>query len=548
MESHDPNVNRARRLGQWGLVLIFMLIGTFVKCQQKSFILTDIQTQKQYHRKDSLSAVQFLDSLATDRFYYTEVKEVRKNGENTEILFDKGTDFNRAEVSLPDSIAKKLRLPTRFDTKNLDSLKSAINQAYMAEGYIFNRVKSRFNGFKNGQPQVHLSLESGQMRRISGFVVKGYEKVPRRFLKNLEKEYMGKRYNEAHLSAIHQELQNHPFVQLERPPQTFLGKDSTNIYLFLQKKKASTFDGIIGFGNDRTQKLTFNGSLNLNFRNIFNSFEAISIAWKRSPDKSQNFDMQADVPYLFGSNLGMALRTNIFRQDSAYANLKFIPTAYFHLSGRQKIGIRGYIENSTVSTSQMQSHQGYIKRGGGLWYEWFRPASTPLFLYNTRVRAEADLLSVTYETSEDSKRQTQFQFLAEHNIPIHGSHWLNLKGETAMLKGVNDIFGNELLRFGGWNSMRGFNENSLFADFYYFGNSEYRYLVNEQAFFDVFAQYGGLQNSVANVSVKLYSFGVGFNFFLPVGLMSFQISNGNETGAAIRFGNTKIHWGILARF
>ena len=77
--------------------------------------------------------------------------------------------------------------------------------------------------------------------------------------------------------------------------------------------------------------------------------------------------------------------------------------------------------------------------------------------------------------------------------------------------------------------MRGFNENSLVADFYAYGGAEYRYLVAGQAFFDVFAQYGHLHNKRFQNSSDLYSFGLGFNFFLPVR-------------------DTKIHWGIVSRF
>jgi hemolysin activation/secretion protein len=105
-----------------------------------------------------------------------------------------------------------------------------------------------------------------------------------------------------------------------------------------------------------------------------------------------------------------------------------------------------------------------------------------------------------------------------------------------------------MLRLGGWNSFRGFNENSLLADAYYFGTAEYRYLIGEQAFFDVFGQYGQVNNKNINTNTTLYSVGLGFNFFLPIGLMSFQISNGNPVGNPIKFNDTKIHWGILAKF
>ena len=103
------------------------------------------------------------------------------------------------------------------------------------------------------------------------------------------------------------------------------------IFLFTQKKKSNSFDGILGFGNDKTDKFTFNGSLNVNFRNMFNSFESINIFWQRNPDKGQTFDLKTDIPYLFGSNVGTNINVNIYRQDSTFANVKLIPAFYLHL-------------------------------------------------------------------------------------------------------------------------------------------------------------------------------------------------------------------------
>ena len=51
-----------------------------------------------------------------------------------------------------------------------------------------------------------------------------------------------------------------------------------------------------------------------------------------------------------------------------------------------------------------------------------------------------------------------------------------------MLDSDGEITNNELFRIGRYNSLRGFNEQSLFTDFYAFGGVEYRYLVNNQAF------------------------------------------------------------------
>lgn len=531
------------------LLPLFLLFAcVFLKAQAKEYWLIDIQTDKKTLAKDSTAAVKFLDSLTQNYYYFTEVKKVNKDGNLTQIFFDKGKNYNQAEVRLDEETIRNFKYQPQFFTKDLDSLKKEISEKYRSQGFVFNRVKSQFKGMKGDIPQVELSVIKSDQRKIDGIVFKGYEKVPKRFIKNLEKEYLGKNYQENTLSKLNQSLQNHPFILLDKAPQTLFTKDSTNVFLFAQKKKSNSFDGVIGFGNDKTEKFTFNGSLNLNFRNMFNGFETVNIFWQRNPDKGQTFDLQTDIPYLFKSNIGGNFKINIFRQDSTYANVKLTPSFYLHLNSKQKIGLRGTFETSTVLDSLYVQGRDYDKKGVGLWYDYSEPSEVELFLHKTRIRAEADYITTNYSAENITANQTNFFISGERNFHIKGNNYLNLRAESALLNSKNNFAINELLRFGGWNSMRGFNENALYADFYYYGTAEYRYLVGNQAFFDVFAQYGELQNKNLGLKPKLYSFGVGFNFILPIGLMSFQISNGNEFGNPIKFGDTKIHWGILSRF
>jgi len=530
------------------VVFLIFLTSVLFQAQEREFWLIDTETQQKKIVKDSVSAVKFLDSLSKNHFIFTELKNVKKVGLRTEIYYDKGQNFNEAFVQLSDSLSSELKIEKQFYTKNLDSLKKEINKKYIDQGFAFSRIQSKYLGKQNGKQKVELTVVKDQKRLIDGFVIKGYEKVPSRFVKNIEKEFRGKKYDEKNLLAINRSLQNHTFVSLERPPQTLFTRDSTNIYLFLQKKKVNSFDGIVGFGNDKSEKFTFNGTLNLNFKNIFNGFESISLFWQRNPDRGQTFDLQTDIPYLFKSNVGVNMNLNIYRQDSTYANVKILPAVYYHLNNRQKIGLRGTFETSTVMDSLYIQGKDYSKKGIGIWYDYTEPTEIELFLYKTRIRAEADLLSTHYSKEEITAGQTRYFLLAERNFYLGGRHYLNIKGESALLNSENELSTNELLRFGGWNSMRGFNEESLFADFYYYGKAEYRYLVSNQAFFDTFLQYGELSSKALGLRPKLYSFGLGFNFFLPIGLMSFQISNGSEFGNEIRFSDTKIHWGILTRF
>lgn len=527
---------------------ILTFFGLFLQAQQKNYVLIDAFNQKKYEKKDSVSAVKFLDSLVEKNYYFAKVISVEKKDNQTIITFNKGKNYNQAKVQLTDDLAKKLQLPNSFSTTNLDSLRQKINLKISEQGFVFGRVKTRYLGMENSVPKVELTIYEAQQRKINGFVVKGYEKVPKRFIKNLEKEYNNSIYGSKNLLAIQKSLQNHPFLILERPPQTLFTKDSTDIYLFLKKKKSNSFDGVLGFGNDKADKFTINGTVDVHFRNMFNGFETINLFWQRNPDSGQNFDLKVDVPYTLGSNIGVNLQTNIYKQDSTYANFKFRPSIYYHLNNRQKLGLRASLETSTIANPLFTDGKDYNKSGIGLWYDYAEPTNIELFQYTSKLVVETNYSSVYYQNEDLSSTQFGYFLSGERNFGITGNHYINLKAESALLQSKIPLSYNELLRLGGWNSLRGFNENSLLANFYYFGTAEYRYLMGEQAFFDVFAQYGRVDNNSLSAKTTVYSVGLGFNFFLPIGLMSFQISNGNPVGNPIKFGDTKIHWGILAKF
>lgn len=524
------------------------MICALINAQKKSYALIDIQNKKEYIKKDSLSAVKFLDSLAQNHYFFTQIIEVKEEHQRIKIYFDKGKNFNEGWVKISDTIVSDLKLKKEFYSKNIDSLKRLINQKYVEKGYSFNRVKSQYQGNKNDNPIIKISINTSQKRKIDGFVFNGYDKLPSRFKKNLEKEFLGKTYDENNLLLIKNQLQNHPFLSLEKPPQTLFTKDSTQIYLFTKRRKSNSFDGVVGFGNNERERFTLNGTLNVNFRNIFNSFEKISLFWQRNPDNGQTFDLQTDIPYLFKSNFGTQMNINIFRQDSTFANVKFSPSFYYQISSKQKFGVKGTFEISSVLNPLYSNARDFKRSGFGFWYEYTQPSEVELFLYNALIRTETDLLSNHYEKENVKTRLFRYFIFGEKNWHLKNQHYLNFKAESASLVTQGMLSENEIFRIGGWNSLRGFNEKSILANFYVFGGAEYRYLINNQAFFNIFSQFAQVNNKNLSLNTKFYSVGTGFNFLLPIGLMSFQVSNGSQLGEAFNFRNTKIHWGILTRF
>ena len=122
-----------------------------------------------------------------------------------------------------------------------------------------------------------------------------------------------------------------------------------------------------------------------------------------------------------------------------------------------------------------------------------------------------------------------------------------LKNSTRLLNSENYLT-NELFRFGGINSIRGFNENSIDASFYSVLNSEYRYQFNQDIYVHSIIDFAYFENKIIALKQKLYSFGVGIGLQTGTSIIKFSIANGNAENQNFSFSNTKIHIGISSKF
>ena len=100
------------------LYIFTIFLCVFLNAQQKEFWLNDVQNGKRILAKDSVSAVKFLDSLSQNNYYLIQLKDVKKEGSHTEIFFDKGKNFNEAQVKISDDIEKNTKQNKEFFTKN----------------------------------------------------------------------------------------------------------------------------------------------------------------------------------------------------------------------------------------------------------------------------------------------------------------------------------------------------------------------------------------------------------------------------------------------
>ena len=153
----------------------------------------------------------------------------------------------------------------------------------------------------------------------------------------------------------------------------------------------------------------------------------------------------------------------------------------------------------------------------------------------------------TRKTNTTKTRQGTLSNTVHHTFNLNQKNAVYLQNTTKAIISENYLT-NELFRFGGINSMRGFAENSIDASLLSVFNTEYRYLLNQQTYLHSIIDIGYFENEILRQKEKLYSFGLGLGMVTKAGLLKFIVANGNLDGQAFKFSNSKIHLSIASQF
>src|SRR5262249_32670923 len=125
---------------------------------------------------------------------------------------------------------------------------------------------------------------------------------------------------------------------------------------------------------------------------------------------------------------------------------------------------------------------------------------------------------------------------------------------TAGFKGAYQyspvIFRNELFRIGGLKTVRGYDEESIFASLYVIGNIEYRFLLEQNSYLLAFVNRAYFRDETRNAGVghgDLLGLGGGITFETRLGIFSFIYALGRENNQ-VQVRNGKIHFGLISTF
>ena len=201
---------------------------------------------------------------------------------------------------------------------NKKILKNCENKGFPFASVSFDSIE-----INNQQFSASLSVDKNRFITIDSIIIKGSSAVAPVYLYNYIGIFPGDLYNETQIRRISSRLLELPFVKEAKQSQVLFLDKETKLYLFLENKKASQFDGVLGILPDENKsgKINFIGEVHLKLQNSLKRGEIIELNWKTLPAQTQDLKVHALYPFLFNTPFGIDGNLAIYKKDSTYIDV-----------------------------------------------------------------------------------------------------------------------------------------------------------------------------------------------------------------------------------
>lgn len=543
------------------LILIFYFQLSF--SQKESIKITPVEATNKSVSDSITKEINKNDRKLEDVLYkkgflnYTIVDSVTKGLQKNYII--KYNDRIKYLELTKDSLSNSQEFIKKFNTNenfylipfsNIEEVLEKISESIKTSGFLFTEVYLGEIKLKNKSTITAVLNISNQERKrqLDKIILKGYEKFPKGFLKNYLKYKLNKNINLKDIETKSERVLDLEFVEEIKSPELLFTRDSTTLYLYLKKKFSNSFDGFIGFNTDEeTKKLNFNGYLNLVLLNNLNYGERLEIKYKSDESEQKNFEATLDLPYLFSSPIGVEARLNIFNRDSVFTLSTTELKTYYLINQKFKTSL----SYESTNSSNLSSNESFFVEDYDAQYITtaleYRKRNLNSRILNTKTSIYLKLKNGNRNTIDRKTKQNGIEMKLQQLFNLNDRNKIITKLESSKLFSNNYLI-NELYRFGGNKSIRGFNENSLEADFYNIIGIEYHYLLSPALSINSITDLGYLENTLLNTKTQIYGFGFGLSALTRAGVLKMNFANGKSKNDEFRFSNTKVHLSLTAFF
>jgi outer membrane protein assembly factor BamA len=549
----------------------------FALLGQKSYTLSfsDVSYQQIQRKipdtfKDSLSVIRFLQNI--------QIKAVKKGHvlssfdsihfKNSEVFvqFNLGDKLNEIHLSYSESDIQFLKQKTSlkekqlanipFQASELAKILRLLYQSGVNNGYPFTKITLDSVLFEGNSIHAKLLLNKGELYRIKQIHIKGDSLLSKQMISSLIRIKEGDLFSDANLASISRHIKQVNHLQEIKPHEILFTKDGVELFVYVKSNPISSVNGVLGLQpNPITEKLAVTGELSLKLVNVFRKSEMIQLNWRSIQPGTQSLNSGFNYPYLFKSPFGIDAAFNLYKKDSTFLEIKAQLGIQYQLSGGSFL--KAYYQNnssSILSGASSSTLNFSTVRTSAYGLSFLRkeldyipnPSSGYMLLTDVAIGNRNARKSDTSDviTTTTFRMSVQFNWF----IPLAKRHVLRF-GANAETYYAPEIYENERFRFGGLTTLRGFNEDELFATTKAILTLEYRFLVDQNSHAFAFFDQGMYENTSTSYERDFpFGFGAGFSFGTQLGIFSISYGIGKQFDNPVLLKNGKVHFGYIAYF
>lgn len=442
-----------------------------------------------------------------------------------------------------------------FSTKDLGTILENEYNQLINNGYPFCKIALSNIKFERNEIFAEINIEKGPFIKWGQIQLKGNASLNLKILYGIIGIKEGDPFSEQTFESLDLKINQLPYISVFRKSVLLFEEERVSLYLYLNSKPISNISGTIGIQqNSITKNYFLIGDLKAKLVNQIKRGETFDFQWRRIEESTQSLKIGINYPSILKSNFGFDEQLNIYKKDSSYIEIKnnigfqFFSSNGFVLKTNFKYQ-ESSILTSKINNSSFGNSKNYLS-GISLNKQKldYLPSPTKGYFFSIDLSIGKREVFRPNETQNKWDNVVKLDYLFSEYIKLYKRHLLkiNVSGEVYQ---APYYLQNELIRFGGMSTQRGFREDELFGNIRLTQTVEYRYLLEQNSYIFSFFDITHYENHVEkNIYSTPIGFGSGISIGTNQGIFSISYAVGKEHENPILIKNGIIHFGYITFF
>jgi hemolysin activation/secretion protein len=530
--------------------------------------------------------------LSTKGYPAVSIDSSWQMGDTLHIILYLGKKYEWVELRTID-IEKNILSKSGYSEKNftnkplniseIEVIKDKLLGIYENEGYPFALIYLDSVTIIENKISAVLIVNRILLYKIDSIKNYGKLKLNAKFLQRYLNISNGSTYSYEKLLDVDRKLLDLPFAEPVSVSSLNMLGSGAILNINVNTKKSSEASAIFGFLPDanNTGKFQLTGDVNLDLKNVFGAGEGLLLKYQSLQPKSPRLNLGYEKPYIFNSPFGVGVLFEFFKKDSSFLqvnaqaglqlNLSKYQTGKIIIQWQNNNVLQGGIDTNAIRQQKKLPDIIDVKSvNAGINYEYrntnykFNPIrgneiNLSVFTGIKNIQKNNDVLSLksptyNYESLYDSIKLKSYQL----KIKLAAAHYFQLSKSSTFKAAINagiynspNIFRNEVFQIGGYKLLRGFDEESIYANQYGVLTAEYRFLNSLNSYIFGFIDAGSTKTRYQSINSNnsFTSAGIGIVLQTKAGLLNLSLALGKRNDVPFNIRQaSKIHFGYINYF